>query len=268
MQLTAEGRAVAARAAADLGAFFGPGWAAPAPFLELVALWARLRLLVEANVQGIAKLRGNLARNPSPDEFRHGILQARLAAQGLLAGERPVLEPPVGDVLIGSLLLELRGLNPGGPDALRRFVRAVELKAKQTRTAPAVWVWIEDGGALGADFAAEPLERVFNAWPHLLGVVLTRSLAAPAATATEPSGRGARFVRTLPGGVVRESVVVHRPGAQPAGFAMVCRLCRDEPAWLDAALARLGFPGGLAALFEAEKDEFPSYRDVRRGCGP
>ena len=247
--MTDEGHAVAARAVADLEAFLGPG-RAPGSFIDLVELWARLRLLVEANVQGIAKLRGNLARNPSRDEFRHGILQARLAAQALLAGERPILEPPVGDVLIGSLLLELRGLNPAGPDALRRFVRAVELKAKQTRTAPAVWVWIEDDGALGADFAAEPLDRVFHAWPHLLGVVLAMSPPAPATPATERFERGARLVRALPGGRTRESVVLHRPGAEPSGFPMVYALCSDEPAWLDAALARLGLPGGLAALLD------------------
>jgi hypothetical protein len=257
--LTGEGRAVAARAAADLEAFLGPDWpsraagrlelsgASPA---ELVALWARLRLLVESNVQGIAKLRGNLARNPSRDEFRHGILQARLAVQGLLAGERPVLEPPVGDVRLGSLLLELRGLNEAGPGVARRIVRAVELKAKQTRTEPAVWVWIEDERALGTGFAAEALDRVFYAWPHLLGVVLSMTVPATPSL-TEHFERGARFVRTLPGGAVRESVVVHRPGPEPFGFRMVYSLCSDEPAWLDAALARLGHPGGLKSLTTA-----------------
>ncbi|HTJ38114.1 MAG TPA: hypothetical protein VL738_33175 [Dactylosporangium sp.] len=260
--LTGEGRTVATRAAADLDAFLGPDWLTRAAgrlrltgasFAELVALWARLRLLVESNVQGIAKLRGNLARNPSRDEFRHGITQARLAVQGLLAGERPVLEPPVGDVRLGSLLLELRGLYEAGPGITRRIVRAVELKAKQTRTEPAVWVWIEDEGALGAGFAAESLDRVFHAWPHLLGVVLSMTPPPPPPpTATERFERGARFVRTLPGGPVRESVVVHRPGPEPFGFQLVYSLCSDEPAWLDAALARLGHPGGLRSLVRTD----------------
>lgn len=302
-RFTEAGRAAGRRAATELEAFLGPGWlyrAAHRPALALadyspslggraayvnaVALWARLRLLVEHGVQGIAKLRGNLARNPSLDEFRHGTTQARLACQALLAGARPVLEPPIGDVCVhdgaAELLLELRGLNPAertGPP-VRRLVRAVELKAKQTRAAPAVWVWISDAGAAWslpgfADrpagdriaFLAAALDRVFDTWPHLLGVVLSSAPLPPApdgflspATPGDQgyratpgiacADRGAAFVRRLPSGALRETVVAHRPGLASEHFAPVHRLCADEPAWLDAALARLGVPGGVEAL--------------------
>ncbi|MEV8514082.1 hypothetical protein [Dactylosporangium sp. NPDC051484] len=406
--LSDAGRTASRRAADDLAAFLGPTWlwraaqrpAAERPelavlssgspagssassassaslaepdgaavFLDAISLWASLRLLVEHRVQGIAKLRGNLARNPGRDEFRHGATQARLAAQALLAGARPVLEPPVGDVLVHDdpmrlradrpgpdLLLELRGLNRAGPGTARRLVRAVELKAKQTRSVPAAWVWIEDGGALWSlpgfgdrpareriDLVAEALDRVFATWPHLCGVVLAEtpspplpaassaspvvssasaaalpvasaSLVAPASpaislsgsassaaslaastspvvsisqsrspaaslspsaasssslvaaglssspaaalsrpvavAATERHDRGAAFLRVLPGDRVRETVVVHRPALAAVQFALVHRLCAEEPAWLDAALAHLGLPGGVAALLD------------------
>ncbi|MFG2036495.1 hypothetical protein [Dactylosporangium sp. NPDC048998] len=301
--LSDAGRLTARRAADDLAAFLGPTWLwraaqrpaaerpelavlsgssdAVAVLLDAVSLWARLRLLVEHGVQGIAKLRGNLARNPGRDEFRHGATQARLAAQALLAGARPVLEPPVGDVLVQSgsmdlraeLLLELRGLNRAGPGTTRRLVRAVELKAKQTRSAPAAWVWIEDGGALWSlpgfgdrpareriDLVAEALDRVFATWPHLCGVVLATTPSPPAPAASSPSpvavavterhDRGAALLRVLPDGRTRDTVVVHRPALDAAQFGLVHRLCADEPAWLDAALARLGLPGGVAALLD------------------
>ncbi|MEU7870621.1 hypothetical protein [Dactylosporangium sp. NPDC049140] len=170
-----------------------------------------LDLLAAHHVQGIAKLRGHLTNNPSRDELRHGLLQARLAAQALLAGVRPVLEPPVGDLLLGDVLLEVRGLNRAGGGTSRRLVRAIELKAKQTRTAPAVWVWIEDDGAFaGLDDTAVPgLERVFATWPHLDGVVLSGEV--PVA-----------FPRAVHFG---PQTVVHRPDLSPARYALIHRLC-------------------------------------------
>ncbi|MER7278323.1 hypothetical protein ABT369_28175 [Dactylosporangium sp. NPDC000244] len=172
-----------------------------------------LRFLAAHHVEGIARLREHLARNPSRDEQRHGRLQAHLAAQALLAGVRPVLEPPVGDLLLGDVRLELRGFNKGGSGTgtARRLVRAIELKAKQTRTAPSVWVWIEDDGAFPDldDTAVPGLERVFASWPHLEGVVLSGPL--PIA-----------FPRSHGFGPL---TVVHRPGLPPERYALIHRLC-------------------------------------------
>jgi hypothetical protein len=114
--LTAAGREAGARAVSDLEVFFGPDWLhratnpadralmpelgpfwpsllkAPA-FVAAIGLWARLQVLVTDHVEGIGKLRKNLRDNPVRDEFRHGIAQARLAVQAMLAGARAVLEP-------------------------------------------------------------------------------------------------------------------------------------------------------------------------------
>ncbi|GAA2347551.1 hypothetical protein [Dactylosporangium salmoneum] len=262
--LTVEGRDVAARANADLEAFFGPGWRAraearpaaerpawPATFVGLVTLWASLRILIQQEVQGISKLRANLSRNATRDEYRHGTLQARLATQALLAGTRPILEPPIGDIRLNDLLLELRGLNPAGPATTRRLIRAVELKAKQTRDSTAVWVWIEDAGALPefprVDTLAEDLDRVFTAWPHLLGVVLS-TLTPQTPDATELFERGVSYTRRLPDARHRHTVVAHRPALPEPRFELIHHLCAEEPAWLDAALPLLQIPGGLPSL--------------------
>jgi hypothetical protein len=170
-----------------------------------------LDLLAAHHVQGIAKLRAILSRNPSRDSIRHGLLQARLAALALSVGVRPVLEPPVGDLLLGDVLLEVRGLNRAAGGTSRRLVRAIELKAKQTRTAPAVWVWIEDDGAFETldATAAEGLERVFADWPHLLGVVLAGPLPI-------------RFPRATSFG---DLTAVHRPDLPPTRYALIHQLC-------------------------------------------
>ncbi len=93
---------------------------APA-FMAAIGLWARLQVLVVDRVEGIGKLRKNLRDNPVRDEFRHGIAQARLAVQAILAGARSVLEPTKpgggpGDLLAvrggTEVFLEFRGLNP------------------------------------------------------------------------------------------------------------------------------------------------------------
>ncbi|WP_239332277.1 hypothetical protein [Frankia sp. CiP3] len=54
--------------------------------------------------------------------------------------------------------------------------------------------------------------------------------------------------RNLPGGLVRDSVIVHRRLLAPAQFGLATRLHAGEPTWLDGALRRLGVPGGLSTL--------------------
>ncbi|WP_433056903.1 hypothetical protein [Dactylosporangium sp. CS-033363] len=196
----------------DLDALLGAGWydRAGRP-TSAPALLAALTLLADHHVQGIAKLRANLSRNPSRDELRHGLLQARLAAVAVSLGIRPILEPPVGDLVLDDVLLELRGLNRASGGTSRRLVRAIELKAKQTRTAPAAWVWLTDDGAFeGLDLAAATgLSRVLADWPHLHGVVLDGPL---------PIG----FPRSTRFGPL---TVVHRPGLPPNRWALIHRLC-------------------------------------------
>lgn len=378
--LTPAGREAGSRAVDDLEAFFGADWLhratnldpalrpnlppfwpsllkAPA-FVAAIGLWARLQTLVVDHVKGIGKLRKNLRANPARDEFRHGIAQARLSVQAMLAGARVVIEPTKPDGFPGDLLatragtevfIEFRGLNPNtalisyesrvdaasmylrwletrhtvywsgdlpedstdewrqraenaathaaehqipvevitdgatlvvrpgtapvgtslaGPrfetDHGYRLMSALTKKAISTTTAGAAWIWLEDDRALWplADFVRNSLLRkidiltdvlapLFVAHPHVLGVVLTSGpmrLDGPVEPATEERPTGTGYRRTLPDGLVRESLVVHRPLVVPDQYALVRQVCADEPGWLDGALARLGIPGGLASL--------------------
>jgi hypothetical protein len=145
-----------------------------------------------------------------------------------------------------------------------RLIRALTSKAIQTVAAGAAWIWLEDDGALWplaafaryalaqkVDVLTEALNPLFATYPHLLGVVLTSDtmrLTGPVVPATEQRPRGTGYLRTLPDGQVRESVVVHRALVVPEQYALVCQMCADEPAWLDGALARLGVHGGWASL--------------------
>jgi hypothetical protein len=145
-----------------------------------------------------------------------------------------------------------------------RLIRALTRKAIQTAPAGAAWIWLEDDGALWplAEFVryplpskvevlAEALDPLFAMYPHVLGVVLTSDtlrLDGPIEPVTERHARGTGYLRTLPDGLVRESLVVHRPLVVPEQYALVCQLCADEPSWLDSALTRLGAPGGLTSL--------------------
>lgn len=136
-----------------------------------------------------------------------------------------------------------------------RLMRALNQKAEKTRSAGAAWIWLEDCGALWprTPFAAsalsvkidtlvDVLRDFFTEHRHVLGVVVTSGQPEPAAPdeASVRTSRGAGFVRLLPSGQRRESVVVQRPLAVPGQFALVCQLCDNEPRWLDEALARLG----------------------------
>jgi len=96
----------------------------------------------------------------------------------------------------------------------------------------------------------QSLDPLFDAHPHVLGVVLTSGeLRYPSSDdASERHHQGIALRRVLPGNLTRESLIVHRRLGVPGQYAMVTQLCADEPEWLDQALHRLGVPGGAATL--------------------
>ena len=135
-----------------------------------------------------------------------------------------------------------------------RFLSALVKKAEQTRAAGAAWIWFEDAGALWprTPFAAttisekidtlvDVLDDLFHKNPHVVGVVLTSGELEPVnqGEASVKHPRGAGFVRLLPTGRLRESVVVHRELTVPGQLELVCQLCASEPTWLDKALVLL-----------------------------
>lgn len=152
-------------------------------------------------------------------------------------------------------------------DQEQRFIRVLMQKAGQTASAGAAWIWLEDDGALWpmTAFARYPLKQkievlaetfgsLFAAHPHVLGVVVTSAphrLDGPIEPADEASDRGSDYLRTLPDGMVRESIVIPRKLVVPEQYALVRQLCADEPSWLDHALARLSVPAGLNGLLSS-----------------
>jgi hypothetical protein len=143
-----------------------------------------------------------------------------------------------------------------------RLMRALNAKADQTRAAGAAWIWLEDGGALWPrtpfavsslsekiDTLVDMLAGFFPEHPHVLGVVLTSGEPEPRVQDEVSVGhrRGAGFVRLLPSGQLRESLVVRRQLDVPGQFELVCQLCASEPTWLDGVLSRLGV-GSLERL--------------------
>jgi hypothetical protein len=136
-----------------------------------------------------------------------------------------------------------------------RLMRALNHKAAQTKAARAAWIWLQDGGALWprTPFAASSLadkidtlvdilHMFFVEHHHVLGVVLS-SGDTERVTRNEESvrhARGAGFVRLLPSGRLRESVVIQRQLEVPGQFELISQLCTTELNWLDAALSRLG----------------------------
>lgn len=136
-----------------------------------------------------------------------------------------------------------------------RLLSALAKKAEQTEAAGAAWIWFEDAGAVWprTPFAAAPisekvdtlvdvLDDLFHSHPHVVGVVLTSGDAEPVrqGETSVDHPRGAGFVRQLPTGQLRESVIVHRTLVVPGQLELVRRLCAAEPSWLDEALVRLG----------------------------
>lgn len=225
---------------------------------------------------------GSLPAMPD-DEWRHTVEEA---AQHAAHSHTPVEVTTDGATLIVERDAGPAQTSLAGPrfevDQEHRLVRAVVRKAIQTEPARAAWIWLEDHGALWPKTAfasysltqkvtalADTLSPVFAAHPHLLGVVLTSDtlrLDGPVEPATERQDRGAAFLRTLPDGRVRQSVVVHRPLVVPGQYALACQLCTEEPSWLDNALARLGVPGGIASLTTAAMH--PAMADDRPRRSP
>ncbi|MGW4214995.1 hypothetical protein ACWEIJ_43955 [Lentzea sp. NPDC004789] len=154
-------------------------------------------------------------------------------------------------------------------DQQERLVRALMKKAVQTQSAGAAWIWLEDDGALWpmTAFARYPLTQkirvladtlgpLFTEHPHVLGVVVTSTehrMDGPVDPDSEATEQGAGYLRTLPDGTVRESVVIPRNLVVPEQYALVRQLCADEPSWLDGALPRLGVPGGVNSLLSSQK---------------
>lgn len=180
---------------------------------------------------------------------------------------------PVEVIVDGAMLTARPGPAPTGmqitgplweADEAPRLLQALMKKAIKTQSAGAAWLWLEDAGALWplTAFARDPLPQkvevlrrtldpLFDAHPHVLGVVLTSGemrLGGPLDDAADTHHRGAAFRRTMPSSLVRESIVVHRRLNVPGQYALITDMCAEEPAWLDRALARLGVPGGVAAL--------------------
>jgi len=220
--VTVLGRSVAARAAHDLEAFFGAGWLTRAtasrahtaiaglvhywPSLgtagaygNVIGLWASLQVLVDAQVHGIGEIRKSLRANLQEAGFRHALTQVRLAAQGLIAGHRVMLEPPMPDGDPGDLslahadtevFLEIKTFNPDRrfietgehasatqmpvsySDQGRRLWRDLDKKARQAHAAGAAWVWVQDNSnTLWAmtRFAQMPLGTKVKALNDLVG---------------------------------------------------------------------------------------------------
>lgn len=148
-------------------------------------------------------------------------------------------------------------------DAARRLLLALERKAAQTRAAATAWLWLVDHNdvmALAPFSAAPPAEQigqlhalvhdVLDRHPHLAGIVWTRTgrIVSPVPTVDAQQDSGYAIVRSLPGCRVRQSVVLPRRIVLPYQTQLLLRLLDREPDWLDGALERLGYPGGLAAL--------------------
>ncbi|MEU7923342.1 hypothetical protein [Micromonospora zamorensis] len=207
---------------------------------------------------------GELAHEPT-DQWREAVSSAAQKSAADSATVEVALEDatltvrpgpaPAGTVVSGPVWAADQG---------PRLLRALVAKAVKTESAGAAWLWLEDAGALWplSAFAQDSLPRkeealrqaldpLFDAHPHVLGVVLTsgqQRVGTPGNDIDHVGHRGVAFRRTLPGGLMRESVVVHRRLAVPWQYFLMAEMCADEPAWLDRALDALGVPGGLAAL--------------------
>jgi len=135
-----------------------------------------------------------------------------------------------------------------------RLFGVLDKKAVQTRDAGIAWVWVEDYGGLYpyTPFVAMPLHdklRAFGALAepmlaerlHVGGVVWTRAVRASGAINDDVVDRsGFAVQRDLPGGMVRETVTVHRRLLLPDQLRIIELLTDAEPSWLDWALDRLG----------------------------
>ncbi len=188
----------------------------------------------------------------------------------VLANDYALTALPEANAAKPSLASPDLALNQG-----HRVLNAIAVKARQTASAGAAWVWLADNGSLWplTEFAWYPLAQkvdtlarflvgLFEDHPHLLGVVVTSSelrFAQPVDNETAARPKGAGIRRTLFNGLVRDSIVLHRNLLVPAQFRLLVDLCASEPTWLDDALHRLDVPSGLGSLVA---------RDHRHLVGP
>lgn len=135
-----------------------------------------------------------------------------------------------------------------------RLYRVLDKKAVQTRDVGIAWVWVEDDGALYpyAPFVTMPLQEKLGAFGalaepmlaqrfHVGGVVWSRTARAETAIDSNAVDHtGFAVQRDLPGGVLRETVTVHRRLLLPDHLRIVMSLANAEQDWLDWALNRLG----------------------------
>lgn len=207
---------------------------------------------------------GELTHEPT-SEWKEAVASAAAKSAAEATAVEVVLD---GVTLVARPGSAAIGTKISGPvweaDQGPRLLRALVEKAVKTESAGAAWLWLEDAGALWplSSFAQDPLPRkeellrqaldpLFDAHPHVLGVALTsgeQRIGGKSDDVDHIGHRGAAFRRTLPNGLVRDSVVVHRRLAVPGQYDLVVEMCADEPTWLDHALEVLGVPGGLATL--------------------
>lgn len=153
---------------------------------------------------------------------------------------------------------EPEGLALHGPqvnvDLGARLHGVLDKKAVQTRDAGLAWVWVEDYGGLYpyTPFVRMPLRGKLSAFgtlagpmlaerTHVAGVVWTRAVRAQAPIDEDVVDRsGFAVQRGLSGGMVRETVTVHRRLVLPDQLRIIASLTNAEPRWLDWALDRLG----------------------------
>jgi hypothetical protein len=160
------------------------------------------------------------------------------------------------------------GIGTSGPlweaNQGHRLARALVQKALKTASTGAAWLWLEDSGAIWplTTFARSSLREkvaaveqavdgLFATYFHVIGVVFTSGemrFDGPRPDEREEGSDGVGFVQTLPTGLVRESVVVHRRLQVPGQYGLIKDVCAGERGWLDAALRRLGAPGGMQSL--------------------
>jgi hypothetical protein len=190
------------------------------------------------------------------------------AAQECAAADREVaILVPGGGTLVVRPEAQAEGGSLRGPlresDEGRRLVSVLERKAAQTRDAGTAWVWITDYSQSMklTPFASTPTGEKIDQLaalvrdelarnPHLGGVVWSRLVPqhSPVEPRDEQRESGFAVVRMLPGAMARESVVIPGRLLFPHQTALVARLLRSEPGWLDWALHELGFPGGMQRL--------------------
>ncbi len=172
---------------------------------------------------------------------------------------------PHGSRLVGEMVEKDQG---------RRLLATLKKKAAKTRDAGSAWIWAEDYGGIYpfTPFAELPLtgkidelsdlvREVLADYPHVAGIVLSnvgrRRFPLPPDESFElPTGYG--FLRGLPLDRVRETLIIPRRLILPDQSRLLVRLCREEPHWLDWALAELGINGGVQALLATPAAEASS----------